>query len=992
MKSHACFDKYALMASLALAASSAIAADPLTVTGADASYTVSGNEIKTNVIIGDLNGESGTLILSDGATLNSDSSGNGGAIVGNLQGSIGTVLISGTGTNWTETSNQIVVGRSGTGNLALSGGATINTNGLNVAYGNHGQGTVTLTGTGTNITSLRSVTLGFGSIGANASLTISNGASLETQGPNADFGIRSGSTVNVSGSGSSLRVGTTTPGTPTGFGDSEGWLSIGHGSLAASDGAYIETDGTYVSGQPSGEGRLTLTGSDTVLDAHLVLYVGGDTGGNGGDASLSMSDGATATANVVALGLDAGTTGTAILDGTGTSLSSIAEVFSGNFFVGWSGNGIATVRNGASLSAANVMTIAGQAASTSKLIIGADAGQAAAAPGSVSVANGITFGPGTGSVIFNHTSDNYEFDEAFSGAGTIRNIAGTTNLSGASVGFSGSLSIEGGTLFTNGDFSGATTTVGNGATLGGIGSVGALTVNGGGTHSPGNSIGAQTVNGIYTLDAGSTYEVEFSGGSSIDRVVATGGVSLNGATLSLVDLGGTLGANSYSQTIIDNQSGGAVTGTFGSINESLVFYDASVEYTGGTGNDVVLTLARNSSTLTDVAVTSNQAAVAGALPSDNPLMSTILSMTREQAQDAFAQLSGNIYPTTPQVNRNLSHQVGRHLGGRLANLRTGSGAAGSLGLSLSVAEMAGFTQATATPFTTNGLSLSANTGPNTSQAQHGIWSRVVAGSGDIDASSNSVETTYDWSGLISGYDAAITPNLTLGGFFGYIQGENEQKDASSKVDTDSIVTGVYGEYRMEQWRANARLSYTRIEADSRRDLSIAGVPLTAGADYVDQTVSIEGEIARMFELQDKLWLEPYVGAVALQQFLDDFTETGAGSANLARDSDSVLTGNTEVGLRLAAELAIDDATMLMPQFGIAWKRHIGSRSNSSTLRFAGGPDFVVQGIPEDRDSFSVTLGSAANFGDQWQAFALYSRTVSSNQDEHSFVLGSRYEW
>ena len=43
--------------------------------------------------------------------------------------------------------------------------------------------------------------------------------------------------------------------------------------------------------------------------------------------------------------------------------------------------------------------------------------------------------------------------------------------------------------------------------------------------------------------------------------------------------------------------------------------------------------------------------------------------------------------------------------------------------------------------------------------------------------------------------------------------------------------------------------------------------------------------------------------MALQQFLDDFTETGAGSANLARDSDNVLTGNTEVGLRLAAELA-----------------------------------------------------------------------------------------
>ena len=236
------------------------------------------------------------------------------------------------------------------------------------------------------------------------------------------------------------------------------------------------------------------------------------------------------------------------------------------------------------------------------------------------------------------------------------------------------------------------------------------------------------------------------------------------------------------------------------------------------------------------------------------------------------------------------------------------------------------------------------------------------------------------------------PLTTVGGFFGYIRGENEQKDASSKIDTDSLVTGIYGEYRMDQWRANARLSYTRIEADSRRNLLIAGVPRTADADYVDQTVSIEAEVARIYELQDKLWVEPYVGAVALRQFLDDFTETGAGAANLTRDSDRVLTGNTEVGLRLAAELAIDDSTLLTPQFGVAWKRHIGSRTNNSTLHFAGGPDFVVQGVPEDRDSFNVTLGTAASFSDQWQAFALYSRTVSSNQDEHSFVLGTRYEW
>lgn len=986
-----------VLSAVLLVASVSLAADPLTVTGTDATYTVSGNETKADVISGDQNGEAGTLILSDGATLNSDSSGNGGAIIGNQQGSTGSVLMSGTGTNWTESSNQIIVGRSGTGTLTLSDGATINANGLHLGYSDNGQGTVTLTGTDTQITSALSVTLGFGSTGANGSLTISNGASLETQGPNAGLYIRSDSTIDISGSGSSLRVGTTTPGTPAGWGASEGWLSIGYGSVTVSDGAYLETDGTYLSGHSSGEGRLTLTGSDTVLDAHLVLYVGGDTGGNGGDAVLTMSDGATATANVVSLGNDAGTTGTILLDGEDTSLSSISEVFSGNFYIGWSGDGIATVRNGASLSAANVMTIAGQAASVGKLIIGADAGQTASTPGSVSIANGITFGPGTGFVIFNHTSDSYAFDEAFSGTGTIRNIAGTTNLSGTSAGFTGSLAIEGGTLLANGDLSSATTTVGSGATLGGTGPVGALTVNSGGIHSPGNSVGTQTVNGIYTLDADSTYEVEVEDGSSMDQVVATGGASLNGATLSLVSLGGTWGDDSYSQTIIDNQSANAVTGTFGTVSESFAFYDASVDYTGGTGNDVVLTLTRNSTSLADVAATSNQAAVAGALSSqsgDDSLANTILSMTQEQAQDTFSQLSGDIYPSTGQVNRNLSHQVGQKVSRRLANLRAGDGNPGSRALSLSVDEMA---EIAVTPSKINGLLLDArlyaSENPDAAHFRHGIWSQAMAGTSDIDASENSVETTYDWGGLISGYDTQIMPDLTMGSFLGHIWGQNEQSAISSKVDTNTLVAGLYGEYRMGQWQANARLSYNRISTESTRNLSISGTDSTASADYVDHALSIEGEISRAFQLQDNLWVEPYLGAGVLQQFLDDFDETGAGSANLARDSDDVLTGNTEAGLRLAADIPIRESFTLMPQLGIAWRHHIGPRANGSTLHFAGGSSsFVVQGTPEDRNAFSATVGSAATFGGHWRAFAIYGHTASPSQSEHSIVLGGRYEW
>jgi autotransporter-associated beta strand protein len=178
--------------------------------------------------------------------------------------------------------------------------------------------------------------------------------------------------------------------------------------------------------------------------------------------------------------------------------------------------------------------------------------------------------------------------------------SGTLTLSGANT-YTGTTTVESGTLLVDGFNADSTVTVANGATLAGTGSAGAVTVESGGTFAPGDP-STFTVASL-TLNSGATFDEQIGGtspgtggaGGYDQTVVESGGaISLGGATLDVSLVDGFTPTAGETFTIINNETGTPVSGTFNGLAQGATFaLDGDlfqISYDGGSsGRDVVLT-------------------------------------------------------------------------------------------------------------------------------------------------------------------------------------------------------------------------------------------------------------------------------------------------------------------------------------------------------------------------------------------------------------------
>jgi autotransporter-associated beta strand protein len=201
---------------------------------------------------------------------------------------------------------------------------------------------------------------------------------------------------------------------------------------------------------------------------------------------------------------------------------------------------------------------------------------------------------GTGSLRIQHIVQPSDFRGVISGSGVlIKDGTASFNLTNENT-FTGGVFINGGAFTMAIGSALASNVTLNGGQLQGAGSLGTLTVTGGRVVPGAGSQGPGTLEtkGLTLLPGVEAHFDLYSAKGGNDQIRVTGAVSLNGAYLELLPHETFVPSNGR-VTLIDNQGNAPVTGTFAGLPQGTTFLRNGrafyISYTGGTGNDVVIT-------------------------------------------------------------------------------------------------------------------------------------------------------------------------------------------------------------------------------------------------------------------------------------------------------------------------------------------------------------------------------------------------------------------
>ncbi len=810
----------------------------------------------------------------------------------------------------------------------------------------------------------------------NGTLTVSTGGTVSSIGGVIGYGSNGIGEVTVTGAGATWANSSD--------------LSIGReskGTLTVSAGGTVSNATGFVGFGPNATGEATVTGAGSTWTNRDDLSIGDE-----GKGTLTVSAGGKVSSSRGFIGYIA--TGEATVTGVGSTWAN-----SGNLLVGNFGKGTLTLSDSGTVSINNgtgVLNVASNAGSTGVLNIGAPVGDAALAAGTLAAAE-LQFGAGSGSLNFNHTDTAYTFGTRITGAGVLNQVAGTTILTGANT-YTGATSINGGTLRVNGSIANSAVTVNSGGTLGGNGTVGNATIAAGGVLAPGNSIGTLTVNGNATFAPGSIYRLEVDAAGNNDRTNVTGTATINGGSVDVQASAGTYAANT-TYTIL-NAAGGR-TGNFAGVTSNLAFLTPTLAYDA---NNVFLSLARNTTSYSAVAVTPNQGststalqnAATGATGDMSTVLTTLTGLSAEQARAAYDSVSGTGLTALRSSGSSFASAFGSQLQARLGAVQGdgGSGLANSfskrpvlLAANDHVSDLMATVSDAPQKFSLVG-GASANL-PSENEAGRGFWLRGSGGYQNTSSDGNAAASKLRSGGLSAGFDTELRDGLVLGAAIssGTARLSFDNNDSGKSRGT---ALAVYGSYASGPWafKGSASLAWNNNHMD--RVVTVGALNRVASSDFDSNTLSAYGEATYSLPMNGGWTLQPLAALSLSRDKVNGFTETGAGALNLQVAGQTITSTKSLLGAK-----ASFDAGSIRLEPRIIWAHEFGDINTPMTAQFQGPANaspFQVSGVALKRDTLILGLGASGSIKKNFDLFADVQAEHNSRQNNLAVLVGLRVRW
>ncbi|HET8790608.1 MAG TPA: autotransporter outer membrane beta-barrel domain-containing protein, partial [Modicisalibacter sp.] len=364
------------------------------------------------------------------------------------------------------------------------------------------------------------------------------------------------------------------------------------------------------------------------------------------------------------------------------------------------------------------------------------------------------------------------------------------------------------------------------------------------------------------------------------------------------------------------------------------------------------------------------------------LLDNLLPLSTEGVNAAYDSLSGVQHTHTQAIVGNLYRRFQSLLSDRLAS---GYITSASHDLSLSLSDERWARQL--------GFGLRSRSLLEQGRSvERGLWLRSFGGVGDIDATANASGADYTSAGVAVGVDAQLNNGVIVGVAAGYAHTDADTFGGS--LDIDSYQVAGYAGWAHNDSYLNGSLGVGVHRSDASRRVVVGGFTGDAEADYDTLGMTAALEAGHHLYMNNAIRLTPFVGVAYTHLDRSDFTESGAGSANLTVGQESQELLRSKVGLRFEKTFATPGGVRITPMIETAYVREHLDSQNVISAGFANASDATFRIAGPDLDRNRIQLGASLGvwFSERSSLGIGYQAEFADSDDWHSLAATFRMRW
>jgi outer membrane autotransporter protein len=266
-------------------------------------------------------------------------------------------------------------------------------------------------------------------------------------------------------------------------------------------------------------------------------------------------------------------------------------------------------------------------------------------------------------------------------------------------------------------------------------------------------------------------------------------------------------------------------------------------------------------------------------------------------------------------------------------------------------------------------------------AQQGIR-KGVAG---FDSSTNGTAFGFDTADLIE--------DAILGVGFSFGSTEVKSNNASnSKNNIDSYQLSAYGSYNLlDNYFVKAMASYAINDVETAR-YNIAGLGMTARGDYTADIYSFRSDIGKDFK-NGAMRITPSILAHYSLYDAENYTETGAGGANLSVNTKSMEIFELGSTIELGWDIKLDKERSVAPEVRVGYRYNfIGDKFITSSSFTAGGAAFNTVGARPAQGAITIGGGLKYQISNQWDFSVNYEYEKRQDFNSNSGFVRAYYSF